>query len=531
MKRTTKRAAWTAALLTVVVAAAGCTGGKPEGDTGKPVSGEPGNKGKMVDIGFMNFAYTIFPAAQGKGVDAIKERFNANIKSQFILQSDYNSKLSVVMASGEIPDVVAIKDVDSNYYKWARQGAFLPLDEYIDKYETLKAVPKEVWDQSRVDGKIYGVPMYAPTYTFSNVIRQDWLDKLGLKMPTNYKELLEVAIAFTKNDPDGNGKHDTYGFALGENISPEYMAGAYWSGGWYHKDKDGNLIPGVIGPGRKEVIETLTAAYKEGAVTKDFAVLNWAQANKEFYSGKAGIFIGTPTGMVEEYYLGLLQVNPNAKVASIPHFVAPDGSQGRLLGSGFFGLTTLSAKLKNDPDKVKKILEILDYGRKFIPVDQRNPKNEQFDWMMGREGVGYDMVNGKAVLKPNSESITPIQYMLQRHEFWKPWAPTDEDNQYSKASYNDPRMQEFIARIEEMEKKYNKTPYADPSRGIFSDTQAKKGADLNQFIIGEQTKMISGQRPLADWDKMVQEWKDRGGADLIKEVNQGIKERNAASKK
>ncbi|GGD88635.1 extracellular solute-binding protein [Paenibacillus nasutitermitis] len=514
------------AIPVLAVSAVACSdsgGDEAKGTTQPAETGGTSTPAKTQDISFLNFAYTIFPDPNSKGVEAIKQKFNANIKPQFVLQSDFNEKLNVIMASGDMPDVVAIKDLDANYYKWAKQGAFLPLDEYIDKYPTLKAVPTTIYDQFRINGKIYSVPMYSPTYTFSGTIRQDWLDNLGLKMPTSYKELLEVAAAFTTGDPDKNGKNDTYGFALGQDISPTHAQGAYWNTGWYHKDKDGNYIPGMIGPGRKEVIETLAAAYKQGAVTKDFAVLNWAQTNKEFYSGKAGIFIGTPTGMVEDYYLGLLQVNPTAKVAPIPFFIAPDGSQGNLKGRGFFGLTTLSAKLKDDPDKVNKILEILDYGRQFIPVNERTDKNEQFDWIMGGKGVGYDMADGKAVPKAGQESSTPIQYMLQRHEFWKPWAPSDEANQYSIASYNSKEMQAFIATIEEMEKQYNKTPYDDPSYLVYSETQASKGTELNKYLLGEQTKMISGHRPIAEWDKMVQEWKDRGGQQLIKEINDGIK--------
>ncbi|MFK7696023.1 extracellular solute-binding protein [Paenibacillus sp. HJGM_3] len=512
------------ALTGAIIAACSKDGSTPT-DTGKPKASEPGTKteNKAYDISFLNFAYTIFPDPNGKGVEAIKQKFNANIKSQFILQSDYNEKLNVIMASGDMPDVVAIKDMDSNYFKWAKQGAFLPLDDYLNQYESFKLVPKAIYDQFRVNGKIYSIPMYAPTYTFSGTIRQDWLDKLGLKMPTNYKELLEVAIAFTKNDPDGNGKNDTYGFTLGENISPSHNMGAWWSTNWYHKDSAGNYIPGLIGPGRKEVIETLANAYKEGAVTKDFAVLNWAQTNKEFYSGKSGIFIGTPTGMVEEYYTGLLKVNPTAKVAPIPFFIQPDGKQGNPNGRGFFGLSTLSAKLKSEPDKVKRILDIMDYGRKFIPLKDRNPQNEQYNWIMGGVGVGYDMVNGSAVPKAGQESSTPIQYMLQRHEFWKPWAPSNEANEFSKASYTSPEMQAFIATIEDMEKKYNKDPFNDPSFTVISETQAQKGAELDKYLIGEQTKMISGQRPISDWDKMVQEWKDRGGAQIIKEINDGLK--------
>jgi putative aldouronate transport system substrate-binding protein len=514
-------------LPTFVLSAVACSSNvsktAPSSGSDSQGSGATGNK--VHDISFMNFAYTTFPDPNGKGVEMIRQKFNANIKAQFILQSDFNEKLTVVMASGDTPDVVHIKDLDANYFKWAKQGAFLQLDDYMAKYPSFKAVPKSVSDQLSVNGKTYAIPQYGATYQFSGLIRQDWLDKLGLKMPTNYKELLDVAIAFTKNDPDGNGKNDTYGFALGENISPEHAIGAWWSSAWYHKDKDGNYIPGLIGPGRKEVIETLSSAYKEGAVTKDFAILNWAQVNKEFYSGKAGIFIGTPAGMMEEYYLGLLKVNPTAVLASIPYFVQQDGKQGNRKSRGFFGFSVLSAKLKGQTDKINKILEIMDYGRQFIPPDQRTPQNEQYNWLLGGEGVGYQMVNGKAALKTGQESATPASYMLTRHEPWRPFAPNDDAVQYSKMNYSSPEMQKFIASIEDMERKFNKNPYDDPSYKVFSEAMASKGTETDKYLLGEQTKMISGQRPIADWDKMVEEWKARGGSQIIKEINDGIKGR------
>lgn len=520
--------AMTAAAGMLLTAAACSTGGTTE--SGKSASTSPqktadGASQKTFDISFMNFAFTIFPPPQSKGGDKIKEKFNANIKSEFILDADYKSKLSVVMASGNMPDVVAFQGPDSNYYKWAKQGAFLPLNEYVGKYETFKMVPDSIYNQIKVNGNIYSIPIYSPTYSFSGLIRQDWLDNLGLAMPTNYEDLLKIAVAFTKNDPDRNGKDDTYGFALSQNINPDYNLGAYWSAAWYHKNAEGQYIPGVISPGRKTIIETLAAAYAQGAVTKDFAALNWAQTNKEFYSGKAGIFIGTPTGMVEDYYLGLLKVSPDAKLAPIPFFVSPDGRQGSQKGAGHYGLMTLPARLKSEPDKVAKILEIMDYGRKFIPISERNPKNERYDWLMGGEGIGYEMVDGLPVQKEGWETAAPLQYMLQRHEYWKPWAPSNEANEFSK-TYKSQEMQKLIASIEEMEKKYNKEPYDDPSFGIYSEAKAQKGAELDKYILGEQTKMIAGQRPLSDWDKMVKEWMDRGGADIVKEVNAGIKERD-----
>ena len=44
------------------------------------------------------------------------------------------------------------------------------------------------------------------------LIRKDWLDNLGLEVPTTLDELFDVMYAFTYNDPDGNGKNDTWGY-------------------------------------------------------------------------------------------------------------------------------------------------------------------------------------------------------------------------------------------------------------------------------------------------------------------------------
>ena len=43
------------------------------------------------------------------------------------------------------------------------------------------------------------------------IIREDWLNNLKLKKPTNLNELYEVLKAFTYGDPDRDGKDDTIG--------------------------------------------------------------------------------------------------------------------------------------------------------------------------------------------------------------------------------------------------------------------------------------------------------------------------------
>src|SRR5262249_10280317 len=62
------------------------------------------------------------------------------------------------------------------------------------------------------DGQMYGFPDPGTLPHIDGlVVRQDWLDKLNLKAPTNLDEFMTVAKAFTFNDPDGHGKADTYG--------------------------------------------------------------------------------------------------------------------------------------------------------------------------------------------------------------------------------------------------------------------------------------------------------------------------------
>ncbi|MFZ7946194.1 extracellular solute-binding protein [Neobacillus sp. 19] len=191
------------------------------------------------------------PEPGNEAAKALNKKFNIDFKPQYIPFDLYDDKLTVKMASGDIPDVIGTEGADTNYIKWAKQGAFLPLNDYVKKYENFKDIPQSVWDAVSLDGKIYGIPLFFPASGGKKpIIRQDWLDKLGLEMPTNYEELEKVAIAFAKEDPDGNGKDDTIGLGLAKGIVYDPAFGAYWGNSWYHKNKDGQLIPGQISEGK-----------------------------------------------------------------------------------------------------------------------------------------------------------------------------------------------------------------------------------------------------------------------------------------
>jgi putative aldouronate transport system substrate-binding protein len=88
-------------------------------------------------------------------------------------------------------------------------GRVIPLDDYLeDAPYTASIYTDEVWDSIRTQqgGQIYYIPQPQPKVTVrAGFIRQDWLDRVGLDVPTTKEELLEVYRAFRDQDANGNG--------------------------------------------------------------------------------------------------------------------------------------------------------------------------------------------------------------------------------------------------------------------------------------------------------------------------------------
>lgn len=487
---------------------------------------EPEKNAKKLKTTAMSFTYSNPPPKDGVGLQMLNEKFNVEHDLTVVPYANYQEKMSLTLAGGNMPDLVVVEEylAGGSLYKWAKQGAFLPLNDYIDKYDTFKLVPQDIWDQVTVDGKIFAIPKYYPQLPDTTyMIRKDWLDNLGLEVPTSYEELKQVAIAFTKDDPDQNGKDDTYGLTMSENTYPQYALGPYWDPtNWYHKNEDGDFIPGVIGPGRKDFVKFAQELYKEGAITRDFgAIKGYEDLQKDFYSGKAGIYQGGMRGLNAAHAEALLSVHPEAKLVGIPAFEAPDGSKGKSIQKGFYTLTVLNGNLKDDPEKVDRLLQMIDYGRVFYPQSEWGKDNEHLDWLWGGIDKGYTMTEeGTVKIAPPEEGKSPSYYMPDIGY----WAPNTLANQYEKSQPN-PMYKEYIRGLEELFK--TEKGYVNPINFATSDAFNNNGSVVSQWALGEQVKMIVSKDPITDevWDKMVQGYLEKGGAEIIQEVNASLREK------
>lgn len=476
-----------------------------------------------MEVSGIRFIYSSPPPLDGRGLQMINERFNFDYSPQLVPVASYTERLSTQIAGGDIPDIIVFQLNDSNFYRWADDGAFIDLSDYVDDYESFSYVDEATWNFGRTANGLFAIPQYYPPYSLTASIRKDWLDNLGLDIPTNYGELREVAVAFTEGDPTGQGRR-TYGLAMSQNINPHYAMNAYWTpGAWYHRDDQDRLIPGWASEAVREHIAFLTELYAAGAVTRDFAVMDWATTNREFYGGNAGIFVGGPRGMSQEYYAGLKEIDPEAVCVPIPPFEAPDGTRQFAAASSASALTAISAKNSGDEDRIRRILEFIDYGRTFVPEDERTPDNEFIDWLYGGEGEGYDIVDGVMVRRDNSTEpagLDPVSYLMDGTA----WPPSHDDIEYRSSYQTQPEMGEWAGALQDMWKEYG--GYNDPTWGIISETEQRQGSELSQFLSDEMTKVIVGQRSLDDYDAIIEEWKMMGGEQVIQEKNDGIEARD-----
>ena len=97
-----------------------------------------------------------------------------------------------------MPDVVMC-----DYSVWrdyALDGAWADLSAYISEENCpdLMTYVGDNWNYMTMDGQILGVPsMLDVPSSHVTFVRQDWLDNLGLEMPTTLDEFTEVLRAFT----------------------------------------------------------------------------------------------------------------------------------------------------------------------------------------------------------------------------------------------------------------------------------------------------------------------------------------------
>ena len=237
------------------------------------------------------------PDPNGELQQAVEKLIGKKLDITWVPNADYGDKLNVTLASNNLPDVMVVNEKSPTFVRAAEAGAFWDLTDKLDKYPNLKPADERTGLNSSVNGKIYGIYRVRPLLRSAVVLRKDWLAKVGLQPPETVDDLYRIAKAFTEQDPDGNGKKDTYGLIIPKwpgiyaSTSP-YDTIETWFGapnGW--GERDGKLVPGFDTEEFYQANRWLKKWVDEGLINRDFATLDTGNWNDPFVQGKGGIII------------------------------------------------------------------------------------------------------------------------------------------------------------------------------------------------------------------------------------------------
>ena len=137
-------------------------------------------------------------------------------------------QFNLMLVSRDLPDMFVLPDSGPGWFdipggaeKFYQDKIIVKMNDLIKKNAPnieaiLKKYPIVRKQLSTDDGSIYFAPkmLLDPKLTvFTGFqIRQDWLDKLGLKVPVTMDDWYNVLKAFKTKDPNGNGQADEIPF-------------------------------------------------------------------------------------------------------------------------------------------------------------------------------------------------------------------------------------------------------------------------------------------------------------------------------
>ena len=276
------------------------------------------------------------------------------------------SKLNLMMASGDPLDIMHVSNQGQNpWQQWAQEGLIANLDDHVtpEKHPFIhKVMTADMFKPLTIDGAHYYVPGTHHGYDWQFHIRQDWLDNLGLAMPSTPDELYEVLKAFSEGDPDGNDKDDTTGFVTSAATgvgAPIFMA---FNASANIKDMevqdDGTVISLATHQGTLEALKFGNRLYREGALNTDFInhPNNEEASNAWIYSNRGGAFFA-PVAYVTPNRVERIGVPGAAFDSPDPPVVAP-GYKLNGAGVSWWLLLGVSA----DSKYIDKSLEVIEFA-------------------------------------------------------------------------------------------------------------------------------------------------------------------------
>jgi putative aldouronate transport system substrate-binding protein len=507
MKNVKKQVLMALAIIVVAGSIAGCKKNEEKANT-------PAATGPVPVKIFANFSPADQSNADKAFTEAVEKATNTKITYEIPPSGNYSERLNVMLASGDYADVIMFDGGTTSkpYVDAVNNGIVIPITKYVEKSPNLKKYSYDIsWDSFKMkgDNEIYALPRTTIQRADGFLVRQDWMDAVGFKVPSDnlitIDQFTELLTKFTKNDPDQNGKADTYGWTSSQGgdgsigLILDYPFGLR---GWQktNGEKYEYMDPGYSkeNPAYKKALEYSAKLFKDGVIDPNFTSIKLDAAKARFKQGVNGA-MGEFAGWIPEYQNDAAKINPKAKMTYISGIKDADGKfQRPSFGTGTWGCWGVTSAAKN-PEAVVKIFD-------YLLSDEGWPLAKY-----GVEGSTYKKEGTKLVATDEFSKLTWGPAIVRRN--------------------NDP---EFFVKINMQEeykepvKKWIDTAIKASTVSLdlgFRPAAADKPEyiDYQKQLAQVRAKIITGAAPVSDWDKALDGWYKAGGEEYVKQMNEYIK--------
>ncbi|MCL2378051.1 MAG: extracellular solute-binding protein [Defluviitaleaceae bacterium] len=252
----------------------------------------------------------------------IEERLNITLNIEAPPTSGYGERVRMMVAVGDMPDLVHY-GADIFATQWAEEGLLMDVTNIRHNFPNLMAnISEEQWgDTMFIPGQIHGVPRPNSADRWGFLINTTWLDNLGLEAPRTVEEFIDVARAFTFDDPTGEGTL-TIGASLHANagsmdsgvwhLMNDFLSSAFGISSWHAG------LPDVDGANRLrafrqeyiEYLELLRDLFAEGIIDQEFIThRGGTEPQEKLAMNRVGIIGASETNFVpnilERFYLDM----------------------------------------------------------------------------------------------------------------------------------------------------------------------------------------------------------------------------------
>ena len=467
--------------------------------------GEGGGSGSGGALTWMSMLHTpTTPEADGPVMSALAEHTGTEFEFQWVPDASKEEKINSALASSSVADITTLNQLAMPSIRSAlSSGLFWEVEDFLADYPNLSQINPATIEGARLDGVLYGVPFQKPLARYGVLVRQDWLDRLGLDVPHTIEELGEVAKAFAEGDPTGTGASATGFIDRQESFAVGFrsLAGYFGAGDKFQLDDSGKIVPACTTEPWKEAMEWYRGAFERGLVNQEFVTVQKQNQQQAIAQDKGGIVV---TGLFEaKNYMALAEsINADTEVewalindmtyADVPRRIVSDTA------GGMGGLMTFNSQSLKSEDDLKRALTLID---KLLD-------EPAFQLMTnGVEGTHFE--------KDADGAIEIIDQPLweQQVQPYNSSRPSDLVEIYKSTN-------PYVNEANEKMAENDEYVVTNPAQSLTSATYDTQWATIEKALNDSYNTFMVGQTTMEDYEAAIEAVRSQGLDDIIAEYTE-----------